>query len=455
MCYKYGTLWWNTANLIVDSGAGDEDSNESTNYGKMSVAIARIQNEGVKISPPNINTAEFGFKPIEETNEIIFGLKGINSINTNISNQIISHRPYISIEDFYHKMLDTKIIKPTQMMQLIKGGAFDEFNPSRTKIMGEYLRFYVFEECKTLTLSQLRRVEELGMIPKDVEICARYLKYKDYVLDEEGWAENIITPDKKVPKCGYHDRLFILDSNSQPFFTEHFSEDSVVRVEGEYYVISEKKFSKEVDAKIQPLRNWLSEEETLDDYNDRLFEQLWNEKCSGTESAWSMQSLSYYDKEHELKNINEKKYGIVNFFDLPEEPEHYEVYYRWIDGERKEVPKYTISRIAGTILNADNLHSTVTLLTVYGVVNVKFPKNTYAFYNRRLSQVINDKGDKRIIENSWFKRGNLIVVAGFRRGEDSFVPRTYNDSVWQHTVNLIHSVNPDGTLDLRLERTKI
>lgn len=455
LCYKYdhGTLYWNTANLIVDSGSGDENSNESTNYEKMSVAISRIQHEGVTVSSPDIQESEFGFRPIEETNSILYGLKGINSINTDLANQIIMNRPYESLEDFSRKMLDTKIIKPSQMMMLIKGGCFDRFNPDRSNVMCEYLKRYSFEPCNSLTLSQLRKIEELDMIPEDIKICVRYLKYKDYVLDEEGWVEDVIIPDKKVPKCGYHDRLFALDHNSQSFFIEHFSEENVARVEGQYYVISEKKFSKEVDKLIQPLRDWMLKKETLREYNDRLFDQLWNEKCQGTEASWAMQSLSYYDKEHELGHVEEEPYGIVNFFDLPEDPEPYEYYMRWINGERKQLPKFKIVRIAGTVLATDKEKS-VTILTKYGTVTAKFPQGNFSFYNRRLSSVDKETGKKNVIENSWFKRGTMLIIAGFRRG-DNFVPRTYQDTAWKHTVNLIHSVNPDGTLDIQLERTKI
>ena len=446
-------IYWDTANLIVDSGAGDEDSNDSTNYGKMSVAIARIMAEGVKISVPNINVAEFGFRPIEETNEIVFGLKGINSINTDVSYQIVNNRPFDSMDEFVEKMLVPKIIQPSQMLQLIKGGAFDEFG-SRKEIMRWYLYTYQFEPCKSLTLSQLNKLIEYDLIPEDLKICVRYLRFKDYVLDPEGLIEEYVNPEKKVPKCGYHDRYFILDKESQEFFKEHFTEDSVIRVDGSYYVLSEKMFSKEVNNLIQPLRDWMGREDTLSLYNKTGFKKLWDEKASGTEAAWAMQALSYYDKDHELKGIDEESYGIVNFFDLPEEPDHYETYTRYIEGERKEIPKYSIRRIAGTVLNADNGHAMVSLLTCYGVVNVKFNKNSYSFYNKRISRVIEDTDKKQVIENSWLKRGNLLVIAGFRRG-DNFIPRTYNDSVWKHTLNLITAVHEDGTLDLQLERTKL
>ena len=197
----------------------------------------------------------------------------------------------------------------------------------------------------------------------------------------------------------------------------------------------------------------MSKEETLKEYNDKLFQQLWNEKCQGTEASWAMQSLSYYDKEHELQYINEEPYGIVNFFDLPEDPEPYEYYTRWINGERKQLPKFKIVRIAGTILATDK-EKTITVLTKYGTVMAKYPQGNFSFYNRRLSSVDKETGTKTVLENSWFKRGTILVIAGFRRG-DYFIPRTYTDSVWKHTTNRVTAINPDGTLELQLERTKI
>ena len=34
-----------------------------------------------------------------------------------------------------------------------------------------------------------------------------------------------------------------------------------------------------------------------------------------------MEVLCFYYHEHELANLNNDKYGFVNFYDLPEEPE--------------------------------------------------------------------------------------------------------------------------------------
>ena len=257
----------------------------------------------------------------------------------------------------------------------------------------------------------------------------------------------------KIPKKGYHDRYYILDEPSQAFFKKHFTEDSIVDVVGGFYVLSEKKFTKEIDKKIEPLKEWFNSDDAVDKYNQALFNEAWEKYANGTTDAWSMEALTYYDKDHELKNTPEETYGIVNFFELPEEPIAYEFYIRYVDGKPKTMPKYSISRIAGTVVQADNNHHSVALLTIHGLVNIKFSKGHYAFYNKTISE-IGDDGKKKTIENSWLKRGNKLLISGYRRGEQ-FIPWIYNDTIYKHRINLIEHINKDGTLELKAERAKV
>ena len=456
LCYKYSPIYWQTANLIVDSGAVDENAGDSTNYGKMAIAIAAVQKENVKVELPLINSADFGFKADVENNRIIFGLKGINGIGDDIVQAIIQNRPFNSMEDFAHKMLDTKLITKSKMVQLIKAGCFTELHSSdRKETMRWYLKNYAFTPSDKITMQQFAKMTELGIIPESLDLAKRMVNFKKYVLDDEGLYEKHIDEGKKVPKRGYHDGYYILDNNSQPFFKEHFTEDSVIKIKGEYYIVSEKLFTKEVDKYIQPLKDWFDNTDTLNLYNEALFKTVWNQYADGTLPSWSMQALSFYDGEHELENINEELYGIVNFFDLPEEPEPYDYYTRYIDGSPKKMPKFKISRIAGTIINADNLHCMVTLLTKYGAVHVKFNKGHYAFYNKQISAKLDPNSDKKtVLERSWLSRGSKIVVAGIRR-DDSFRPMIYKDTIYQHTVNKVQEIHLDGTLLLQSERTKV
>ena len=453
--YKYNPIYWQTANLIVNSGSYDEDSNESTNYDKIGVAIATIQMDGVKVEHPLINKAQFEFTPDIKNNQIMFGLKGINGVNTDIAQSIIQNRPFKSMEDFATRMIDTKIIKNSQMVKLIKGGCFTEIDSEdKTETMKWYLSKYCINPVTSLTLSQFNKIVEYNLIPEELNLAVKMVNFKKYVLDDEGLYEKWIDPTKpKIPKRGYHDGHYILDEPSQEFFKEHFTEDSIVDVVGGFYVLSEKKFTKEIDKKIEPLKEWFNSDDAINKYNQALFDEAWNKHANGTTDAWSMEALTYYDKDHELKNTPEEVYGIVNFFELPEEPIAYEFYTRYVDGKPKAVPKYAISRIAGTVVQADNNHHSVALLTTHGLVNIKFSKGHYAFYNKTISE-IGDDGKKKTIEGSWLKRGNKLLVSGYRRGEQ-FIPWIYNDTIYRHRINLIEHINEDGTLELKAERVKV
>ena len=190
-------------------------------------------------------------------------------------------------------------------------------------------------------------------------------------------------------------------------------------------------------------------------YNDSVYQTIWKKNADGSLPSWSMQALSFYDGEHELEHINEELYGVVNFFELPEEPEPYDYYARYIDGTPRQMPKFKISRIAGTVINADNLHCMVTLLTRHGAVQVKFNKGHYAFYNKQISAKLDPDSDKKtVLEKSWLSRGSKIIVAGIRR-EDSFRPMIYKDTIYQHTVNRVQEIYDNGTLLLQSERTKV
>lgn len=455
LAYHHPIVYWNTACLSINAAADDEsDNNKSTQYGKVGVAIAKALEEGINIESPLINEAGFGFIPDAENNRIIFAFKAMNGIGDDVAQAIIQNAPYSSMDDFATRMLDTKIIKPAQMIKLIKGGCFLALHSSdRFETMRWYLHNYCFTPAEKLTMQQFNKMVEFNIIPDTLKDSLNRIKIKQYVLDDEGLYKLYIDPDKKLPKRGYHDRYFILDDVSQPVFNKFFSEDSVIDVKDGYYIISEKKFSKECDTLIQPLRDWFNSQEALDAYNNAFFKSVWDEKASGTEASWNMEACCFYDQKHELANVDEKYYGIVNYFDLPEEPEPYDWYSRKVDGEWKRMPKYRITRIAGTVLRSDNNRHSVALLTCYGVVNVKFYKGNYAFYNKRISQPLGD-GKKKVLEDSWLKRGNKLLISGIRR-DDQFFPLIYKDTIYKHTIYLIKNILPDGRMELQTERIQI
>lgn len=453
LAFKYPIIYWNTANLIVDSGSlemeNDTDKRKGTKYGKVAAAIAKIKSRNVEVALPLINEAEYGFKPDVPNNRIIFGIKGICGVGDDAAKVIVAERPYASFMDFIEKTKNS--IKVSHIINLIKAGCFTEIDNKDRRITMKKFISSLIAPIEKLTLSQLNRIRQFEMLPAELSITIRYIDFKKYVLSDSFLYREVVIPERKVPKCGYHDREFVLDDISMEFFTEHFSEDSVVGTYKDKYIVSEKKFNKEIDKLIVPLFEWLAKESTIDIYNNNLFLELWNKHASGTVSKWEMESLSFYHGEHELNNIKESLYGIENFFELPKEPEPYDYYFRYIEGQKKCIPKYRITRLAGTVLDTDDKKYTVTLLTKYGCVNVKMSKGQFVYYNKTISVYLNGSDNKTKLENSWFKRGNKIVVCGYRN-DSYFRNYRYADTIYTHTVSLISEIKKDGSLLLKAER---
>ena len=102
----------------------------------------------------------------------------------------------------------------------------------------------------------------------------------------------------------------------------------------------------------------------------------------------------------------------------------------------------------------DSAKALATLLTQYGVVTVKFYGGQFSFYDKTLSMIDEQTGKKVTVEDGWFKRGTLLMISGFRRGQ-RFSAKRYSNSIYQHAVTKILNVGEDGTLELQTERANI
>lgn len=191
-------------------------------------------------------------------------------------------------------------------------------------------------------------------------------------------------------------------------------------------------------------RHWIMQNKSdlLFKLNTILFKEEWDKYASGTISHWEMEAACIYYHDHELLNINNEKYGLSDFFDLPEEPEADKYWYRG----NKTIPLFKLTKIAGTCIDRNKTKSTVTLLTPDGVVEVKFRKEYFALFDRQISERGAD-GKKHIVERSWFKRGNMIIVNGMRSG-DNFICKKYASTVG-HQLYKINEVKSNGDLILQ------
>ena len=197
-----------------------------------------------------------------------------------------------------------------------------------------------------------------------------------------------------------------------------------------------------------PAKQYISKhkEELLDKLNESLFQETWDKYAEGNYSSWEMSSLGFYYHSHELENINEDAYGIVEFNSLLEEPV--------IEKELKKldriIPIFATTRICGTVIAKDDSKNSISILTKNsGVVNIKFTLDYYAKYNKRISELGED-GVKHVKEPGWFSRGTLVVINGFRRG-NTFVAKTYKKTN-SHQLYRITSLNKNGLIEMTNQR---
>ena len=107
--------------------------------------------------------------------------------------------------------------------------------------------------------------------------------------------------------------------------------------------------------------------------------------------------------------------------------------------------------MAGTVVGSDNVKHIVNLLTPWGVVNVKMYAEMYNKYKAKISVVDPGTGKKKVLDESWFKRGTMLLVYGYRR-EDTFVAKNVKVNGYQRSVVLINGKGDGGRLDLRFSR---
>ena len=439
----WNPIYWNTACLIVNSASleneedDDDDGNtkdKSTDYSKLAKAIGDITSRGIKVSLIDINKSGFSFEPDEPNNEILFGLKGVNKIGGPVINQIIGGRPYTGIIDFMNRCLLNK----TQMVSLIKSGAFDKIdNKWASEICKENPRYaimayYVSLVCdpkKRLTLQNFNGLLKSGLVPGELNKQKQVFVFNKFLKD-----------NKKVGK------YYVFDEGSLNFYSQYYDLNELDVING-ITCILQTKWDKIYQKEMDEARNWLKENqnEVLNQYNNLLFNETWNKYAAGNISAWEMESLCFYYHEHELANIDKHKYGIVNFSTLSYEPEVDYFFKR----AGRDIPIFKLYKIAGTIISKNNTKASVAILTTDGVVNVKFTKEYYAMYNRQISEVQAD-GSKKVLEKGWFSRGTKIMVTGYRR-EDTFVAKTYKAT---STHQLYRIMNIEGR-NITLEHERV
>ena len=420
-------IYWNTACLIVNSGATDPDNSGSTDYSKMAKAMGEILNAGIAIGLPNVNTSGFGFKPDAKNGQILYGLKAMLNVGDDVIDRTLALRPFSSPRDYLNR------VKPGKqaMISLIKGGAFDTMMDRKT-CMG----WYIWETCdkkKRLTLQNMGGLIKHNLLPETTEeqvIARRVYEFNRYLKAGKKNTDSYLLDVRGInflQELGYDFLIDVADTGK-----------TTMKITA---------WDKQYQSWMDVFRKWIAadKENILQSLNEKIFLEDWNKYALGTISAWEMEALCFYYHDHELKNANRAKYGFVNFFDLPENPVVESTFMRG----GKEINIFKLSKICGTCIAKNKTKSSVSLLTVDGVVNVKFRKEYFALFDKQISARGAD-GVKHVVEKSWFNRGSMIVVMGIRSGDD-FVSKKYA-STGGHQLYKIDSIDEWGDLTLRDSR---
>lgn len=434
IAYHYPLIYWNCACLITDSGAienkedeedfDSEKKEQNTNYDKIAKAIGKMRDEGVNINIVDINKSAYSFVPDAENNTIWFGLKGMLRVGDDLIETIIKNRPYFSVKDFYNRVHPNK----AAMVSLIKGGAFDSLMDRK-----ECMVWYIWETCdkkKRLTLQNMATLNKFNLLPKDTE--EQQMAYRIYEFNR--YLKSV---------CKKDNITYSLDERALNFLTEI-----------DFYNYDNNELNAKIWDKVYQIwmdiyRNWLSanQQEILTKLNDLIFMEDWNKYAQGSYSAWEMETLCFYYHPHEMINVNKKKYGLSDYFNLSEEPIVAKTFYK----AGRQIPIFELTKIAGTCIAKDKTKGLVTLLTTTGVVDIKFSKEYFSLFDKQIS-IKNPDGTKTIVERSWFNRGKMIMVQGMRRG-DNFVAKKYASS-GGHQLYKINEIKDNGDLVLTHERYK-
>ena len=426
LAYKYPIIFWNCANLIVDSGTIEGIDDKTSDYNKIARAVNKNKLAGIKVSLIDVNKSELSFTPDAETNTIHYGLGGLQGVGNEVAQMIIDNRPYNSVEDFMDK---TKVNK-TVMVSLIKSGAFDQFG-KRKDIMKQYL-YTTINPKKRLTMQNFNALIENSLVPQK-------LKFQKQVFNF----------NKGLKKdCKYNTDYFALDGVYYKFYVKFFNEDNIEPIDNKL-CLNKKTWKKEYDSVMSAAKQYITDnqQELLDKLNNKMLKDAWNKYAAGTISHWEMESLGMYYHKHELTNIDNSLYDIIDYTRLDRTPIVDYTFKR----NGAEIPIFKTFKIAGTVIAKDELHSQITLLTTTGVVEVKMSKEYFSQYNKRISEVRPD-GTKKIIEQGFFQRGMMLVCNGIRRG-DTFVLKAYKrKGNVQHQLYKITKVNKDGTIEMTNNR---
>ena len=454
LCYFYPSIYWKTACVSVDAGAlneedfynlvetgvmeltDDDDKREQSKvkYGKLATAIIKFRQYG-KVETPDINTSRFGFTPDADNNTIRFGLRGIARVGENIIREIILNRPYKSLADFVARMVDSsgkKLISKDKVVNLIKAGAFNQVEGKPTEQILKEFVYSVSDQKKKLNLQNFQMLIAQGLIPKELEFSVKVFNFTKYIR-----------------KMRYMGNYILDEANGMRFYSQHFDMTKVKQIEKDGQVVNvipETYWDSIYNLEMNKPRDYIKKhhDELLTKLNEKLYMEEYTKYADGDQLQWELDSLNFYYSGHPLCKV-ELPIPITPVSGLMENE---------FDGfwmiKGKQVPKYKLRSILGTVIDKDKTKGLVTVQTVDGgVIDIKVFKQQFARYAHVISTET-DNG-KDILEDSFFEKGTHLLITGVLKGE-VFSPKTYKETGFDAILKVV--LNEDGTLKGLLRKSE-
>ena len=431
LAYHYPIIYWNCACLSVDSSAinsadfynlVDEDiislSEENKkiqnkmDYAKLAAALDKFRNI-CQIDLPDINESRLSFTPDVKNNSILYGLKGISRVTEPVINEIMSNRPFSSLEDFLNKVTK-RVVTKDKVINLIKSGAFNKIEHTDIKTILKKYICMISDTKNRLTMQNANMLIDNDLLPHNLETeCDTYKltkelrKHKDsnkiwYIVD---------SLDMPVDKINSWRNIFA-SSNIQ---------GEELLVDGEpHKVIDMKSWDRFYDNQMLKIKNYIKDNHDLllQKLNNKLIDDEYNKYCSGNEETWQLDSLNFFFNNHPLvKAIPQLELQTgIHINKINEIVEGAQEGTFFIKG--KIIPKMKLYTIAGTVIDRDKVKGTVTIQCPDGVVTLKLYKDLYSTF----VAVDEESG-----QDSFFEKGIHLLVTGVQRGS-TFVPKTYKNT---------------------------
>lgn len=259
---------------------------------------------------------------------------------------------------------------------LIKSGAMDNLEDmNRRHIMAELVK-YIIPQKEKITMVQLPYVRNI--LPNSFSDLLSLYDFRNRI---EG--RNKEKMNEEIEKI----------------FISNYSKEVEYEFNDGQLEIDMKSWKKFYDKAIKPLKEEIKKDEYAKEFTKQKRKEYWLSECSGTIPEWEIETILFNSDNFIIDNnkVNER-FKLSNFNELKNNP--------ILGKNNRGFVDYEISAISGVVVGNNHVKRIVYLLTENsGVVPVKVSRKNYTIYQEKTTN-----------DGSWWDRGNLLVVLGYKSG---------------------------------------